>query len=181
MYMYRMKETYYYSLRHFLKQKKYDEYAKGVIEYQKFLNVYYEYDYYYNVNIDVIPKYIETQFTKEQILEIHIIKITPHLRALFKEFKYQKCDSIFMNAKFNEEVFDKCKDTIMDRETFMNKYDTDYMNIKSKQKTIDKIMDNYIVKSVIQFFKFNNTQFYALSIIIFIIALVALITPFYSE
>ena len=45
-----MKETYYYSLRHFLKQKKYDEYSKGVAEYQKFLNVYYEYDYYYNVN-----------------------------------------------------------------------------------------------------------------------------------
>ena len=86
-----------------------------------------------------------------------------------------------MNATFNEEVFDKCKDTIMDRETFMNKYDTDYMYIKSKQKTFDRVMDNYFVKSTIQFFKFNNTQFYALSIIVFVIALIALITPFYSE
>ena len=83
-----------------------------------------------------------------------------------------------MNATFNEEVFDKCKDTIMDRETFMNKYDTDYMYIKSKQKTFDRVMDNYFVKSTIQFYKFNNTQFI---IIIFVIALIVLITPCYSE
>ena len=96
-----IKETYYYNLKHYLKKKDMDNYTKGINEFDKYLDDFYEYDYYYNIEISKLPKEIYAQFTKNEVLQAELIKSSPTLNDLFNEFKYKKCDEIFMKMLIN--------------------------------------------------------------------------------
>ena len=137
-----IKETYYYNLKHYLKKKDMDNYTKGINEFDKYLDDFYEYDYYYNIEISKLPKEIYAQFTKNEVLQAELIKSSPTLNALFNEFKYKKCDEIFMNMSINQSIFDKCKDTVIEREKMLTDLDKDYLNLKARESKYKRLSWN---------------------------------------
>lgn len=126
-----------------------------------------------------IPNEIYSKFNKNELLEAEIIKTSPSLNSLFNEFKFKKCDEIFMNLELNPQMFDKCKDIVLEREKMISDIDKDYLNLKSKENIFKKYMTIYS-HNLVNFFKLSNNQFYLLSGIIFLIAMVVVISPFYK-
>ena len=84
-----------------------------------------------------------------------------------------------MNLELNPQMFDKCKDIVLEREKMISDIDKDYLNLKSKENIFKKYMTIYS-HNLVNFFKLSNNQFYLLSGIIFLIAMVVVISPFYK-
>ena len=126
-----------------------------------------------------IPNEIYSKFNKSELLEAEIIKTSLSLNSLFNEFKFKKCDEIFMNLELNSQMFDKCKDIVLEREKMISDIDKDYLNLKSKENIFKKYMTIYS-HNLVNFFKLSNNQYYLLSGIIFLIAMVVVISPFYK-
>lgn len=175
-----IKETYYYNLKHYLKKKDMEQYTKGINEFDKYLDDFYEYDYYYNIEISKLPSEIISKFTKSEVLQAELIKSSPTLNALFNEFKFKKCDDIFMNMSINQSIFDKCKDTVIEREKMLTDLDKDYLNLKARESRYKKIFEQ-VTKVYANYIKPSNGQFYFLSVVIFIIAMTVIVAPFYSK
>lgn len=103
-------------MRFYFKKKNIEEYNKGLNEYENFLKDFYEYDYYYNFDVTKIDYDDYNQLTVSERKDIELIKGNISHKLLLDEFKYKKCDGIYMNMKFNQKIWDKCYDTILEQQ-----------------------------------------------------------------
>ena len=85
-----------------------------------------------------------------------------------------------MNMSINQSIFDKCKDTVIEREKMLTDLDKDYLNLKARESKYKKIIEQ-VTKVYANYIKPSNGQFYFLSVVIFIIAMTVIVAPFYSK
>ena len=85
-----------------------------------------------------------------------------------------------MNMSINQSIFDKCKDTVIEREKMLTDLDKDYLNLKARESKYKKIIEQ-VTKVYANYIKPSNGQFYSLSVVIFIIAMTVIVAPFYSK
>lgn len=102
-----MNAIYLSTLKSIFKQKNPREFMKALKEYDVFLDGYYEYDYYFNLNLNEIKKEIYDDLLPEERCDVDMIQRNLTLKELFDDFKYKKCDLIYMNMKFNSTIWEK--------------------------------------------------------------------------
>ena len=95
------------------------EYNKGLNEYQNFLTNYNEYDFYYNYHINTITKDDFNMLTFNEQKDVELIRSDSNLKDLFDEFRFKKCDNIYMNMKFNSKLWDKCYETVLEQQKLL--------------------------------------------------------------
>ena len=96
------------------------EYNKGLNEYQNFLTNYNEYDFYYNYHINTITKDDFNMLTFNEQKDVELIRSDSNLKDLFDEFRFKKCDNIYMNMKFNSKLWDKCYETVLEQQKLLD-------------------------------------------------------------
>lgn len=91
--------------------------------------------------------------TIEERKDIELIKGNMSHQLLLDEFKYKKCDVIYMNMKFNSKIWDKCYDTILEQQKLMKDPNE---NKRSTVFTFDK--NNSFVQFLNFLLKFGNLE-----------------------
>ena len=173
-----MKETYYFTLKHYVKEKNKHEYLKGIKEFDKFLDGYYEYEFYFRCNPLTIADEIANKLKKEEREFLAEIQESPNLINLFNDFKFKKCDDLFMNFKFNSTLFDQCKETILDREKMFHEYEKGEFQPTRKQWILYSL--GAVARRFYNNFKLSEKEFYFVSVLVFFLSLFAIVIPYYN-
>ena len=113
-------DTYKSTLKKYFKMKNIIEYNKGLNEYQNFLTNYNEYDFYYNYHINTITKDDFNMLTFNEQKDVELIRSDSNLKDLFDEFRFKKCDNIYMNMKFNSKLWEKCYETVLEQQKLLD-------------------------------------------------------------
>ena len=168
-----MRENYYFALKYFKKNNEKEKFEKGLKEYDDFLDDFFIFEYYYKLDILNLDKEIKKKLEKEELLSIEIIRANNIFLQLFEDFKFRKCDDIFMKLNLNPHIYEKSYNTILERERILNP-ENNYITEKNSD------FANYFkmfLNDLKNIFNLNMTQIYFVSVIIFIISAVAIIAP----
>ena len=176
-------DTYKSTLKKYFKMKNIIEYNKGLNEYQTFLTNYNEYDFYYNYNINTITKEDFNMLSFNEQKDVQLIRSDSNLKELFDEFRFKKCDNIYMSMKFNSKLWDKCYETVLEQQKLLedtNEEGKKWNLIEFNKKNSFVQIINSILRIANLEINENNYQMYMyLSIIVILIVGIIAMLLFY--
>ncbi len=171
-----IKETYFYTMRHILKNNDLEKFKKALKEFDNFLDGFYDFEYYYKYDITNLDSDIYKQLNKLEKNDIELIKTKLIFKPIFDEIKLRKCEEIFMNLQLNQQIYEKAYQTVFEKQRLMNINPINNENSNSPLKFIQNYIIN-IINDLKRMFQLTNGQFYFMSIIIFIASLTLIIIP----
>ena len=171
-----IKETYFYTMRHILKNNDLEKFKKALKEFDNFLDGFYDFEYYYKYDITNLDSDIYKQLNKLEKNDIELIKTKLIFKPIFDEIKLRKCEEIFMNLQLNQQIYEKAYQTVFEKQRLMNINPFNNENSNSPLKFIQNYIIN-IINDLKRMFQLTNGQFYFMSVIIFIASLTLIIIP----
>ena len=171
-----IKETYFYTMRHILKNNDLEKFKKALKEFDNFLDGFYDFEYYYKYDITNLDSDIYKQLNKLEKNDIELIKTKLIFKPIFDEIKLRKCEEIFMNLQLNQQIYEKAYQTVFEKQRLMNINPINNENSNSPLKFIQNYIIN-IINDLKRMFQLTNGQFYFMSVIIFIASLTLIIIP----
>ena len=171
-----IKETYFYTMRHILKNNDLEKFKKALKEFDNFLDGFYDFEYYYKYDITNLDSDIYKQLNKLEKNDIELIKTKLIFKPIFDEIKLRKCEEIFMNLQLNQQIYEKAYQTVFEKQRLMNINPIINENSNSPLKFIQNYIIN-IINDLKRMFQLTNGQFYFMSVIIFIASLTLIIIP----
>ena len=171
-----IKETYFYTMRHILKNNDLEKFKKALKEFDNFLDGFYDFEYYYKYDITNLDSDIYKQLNKLEKNDIELIKTKLIFKPIFDEIKLRKCEEIFMNLQLNQQIYEKAYQTVFEKQRLMNINPFNNENSNSPLKFIQNYIIN-LINDLKRMFQLTNGQFYFMSVIIFIASLTLIIIP----
>ena len=171
-----IKETYFYTMRHILKNNDLEKFKKALKEFDNFSDGFYDFEYYYKYDITNLDSDIYKQLNKLEKNDIELIKTKLIFKPIFDEIKLRKCEEIFMNLQLNQQIYEKAYQTVFEKQRLMNINPIINENSNSPLKFIQNYIIN-IINDLKRMFQLTNGQFYFMSVIIFIASLTLIIIP----
>ena len=171
-----IKETYFYTMRHILKNNDLEKFKKALKEFDNFLDGFYDFEYYYKYDITNLDSDIYKQLNKLEKNDIELIKTKLIFKPIFDEIKLRKCEEIFMNLQLNQQIYEKAYQTVFEKQRLMNINPIINENSNSPLKFIQNYIIN-LINDLKRMFQLTNGQFYFMSVIIFIASLTLIIIP----
>lgn len=169
-----MEESYYFRLRYYKKTNNITEYSKVITEFEAFLDDFIHYKQFYNLNITKIPKWQYDLLSNSEKEDLSLIESSPQLQGLLNDFKYKKCDEIYMNMKFNPTLLEKCFNIISDKEKIYFEPE-----LNDNNTSVKNLISNSF-KYIANLFRVKNSfQFYSGSILLLFVSMFIIISQLF--
>lgn len=116
-----MKQSYNTALRHYSRTENTIELSKGLREYEDFLDAFLRYKFFYELDVSRLG--IDYRLLNHnEVVQLEQIKQSESLKSLFYDFKYKKCDDIYLEINLNQRIWEKSYNIVDERDKLNSNY-----------------------------------------------------------